>query len=117
MATKLKLEIAGVIENMAGFVTPAASASRSSAPAAASCWPTSSTCRCSATGAADDGSARAGRRRPAGRVRRSRVNGRQIDDPELKLTVAHTLANSIHDGAEMGSGRADARGGTGDGAR
>ena len=46
MAAKLKLEISGVIENMSGFVTPAASASRSSARAAASCWPTISTCRC-----------------------------------------------------------------------
>ena len=46
MAHKFKLEIAGVIENMAGFVTPTASASRSSARAAASSWPTSSTSRC-----------------------------------------------------------------------
>ena len=47
-ARRFDLEIAGVIENMSGFTTPAASASRSSARAAASCWPTSSTCRCSA---------------------------------------------------------------------
>ena len=46
MAIKLKLEIAGVIENMSGFVTPPVSASRSSARAAASGWPSSSTCRC-----------------------------------------------------------------------
>ena len=46
MADKLKLEIAGVIENMSGFVTPPASASSCSARAAGRCWPRSSTCRC-----------------------------------------------------------------------
>ncbi len=47
-ARRFDLEIAGVIENMSGFTTPTASASRSSARAAGSSSPTSSTCRCSA---------------------------------------------------------------------
>ena len=47
MAHKVDLEIAGVVENMAGLHhARAASASRSSARAAARSWPTSSTCRC-----------------------------------------------------------------------
>ena len=47
-AQRFDLEIAGVVENMSGFVTPSGSGSRSSARAADSCWPTTSTCRCSA---------------------------------------------------------------------
>ena len=49
MADKVKLEIAGVIENMSGFTTPGRRAlpdlRRGRRPAG---WPTSSTCRCSA---------------------------------------------------------------------
>jgi ATP-binding protein involved in chromosome partitioning len=48
MAHKVDLEIGGVIENMAGFVTPGGERFASSARAAARRWPTSSTCRCSA---------------------------------------------------------------------
>ena len=48
MAKKFDLELLGVIENMSGFTTPTASASRSSARAAARSSPTSSTSRCSA---------------------------------------------------------------------
>ena len=70
MADKLKLEIAGVIENMAGFTTPSGEsfpifgegggqAARRGARGAAA-----------RPGAADDGAARAVRRRPAGRARR-----------------------------------------------
>ena len=48
MATKLSLEISGVIENMSAFVTPVGRAlRRSSARAAAARSPRSSTCRCS----------------------------------------------------------------------
>ena len=47
MAEKFKLEVVGVVENMAGLHHPGrASGSRSSARAAGSCSPTSSTCRC-----------------------------------------------------------------------
>ena len=48
MADKVKLEIAGVIENMSGFTTPCGERFRCSARAAARRWPTRSTCRCSA---------------------------------------------------------------------
>ena len=49
MASKVDLEMLGVIENMSGLHrTGRRSASRSSARAAARCWPTSSTSRCSA---------------------------------------------------------------------
>ena len=71
MADKLKLEIAGVIENMAGFTTPSGESFAIFGAGGGALLAEELDVPLLGSGAADDGAARAVRRRPAGRARRS----------------------------------------------
>ena len=110
MATKLKLEIAGVIENMSGFVTPerrALPAVRRGRRPAAGRGARGAAAR---QGAADHGAARAVRRRPAGRHLRSRRPGRPGAGAR-RARADRALAGRAAGHADAGpGGRAQARG-------
>ena len=103
MADKVKLEIAGVIENMSGFTTPVRRAlrdlRRGRRPGR---WPTSSTCRCSAR-AAHDGAARAGRRGHAAGPRRPRRPGRPGHPPGGARAHRAVAGRAAGDAATVGA--------------
>ena len=104
MAGKLKLEIAGVIENMSGFVTPAGERFQLFGEGGGQLLADELEVPLLGQGAADHGAARAVRRRHADRPLRSRRPGR-AGAPPGRARTDRALAGRAAGDAGAGAGR------------
>ena len=102
MAAKLKLEVAGVIENMAGFVTPGGERFAIFGEGGGQLLAEELQVPLLGQGAADDAAARAVRPRPAGRHLRSRRPG-LTGDPSRRSRPDRADPGRASDGGELPS--------------
>ncbi len=103
MADKLKLEVAGVIENMAGFTTPGGESFPIFGEGGGQLLAEELRGAAAGPGAADDVAARAVRQRPAGRARRPAGRGRSGDQRDREAADRDDPGRAADDGGRAGT--------------